>query len=77
MSKKATTSAALAAQIEALQKQLAETKRAEAEAADQELLRLAHKAGLRDEFIRLARERIGPQRGGPNRVPLNKTGDVA
>ena len=59
MSKKANTSAEIAAQIEALQKQLAETRRAEAEAADQELLRLVHKAGMRDEIIRLARERIG------------------
>lgn len=62
MSKKATTSAEIAAQIEALQKQLAEARRAEAEAADQELLRLVHKAGIRDEFIRIAREAVKQRR---------------
>jgi hypothetical protein len=46
-----------------LQRQLEAAKQAESEAADQELLRLVHKADIRGEMIELARKKLDQLRG--------------
>jgi len=46
-----------------LQRQLEAAKQAESEAADQELLRLVRKAGIRDEMIATARRKVDQMRG--------------
>lgn len=56
--KKSTKSAKLAEKIAAMQRELEETQRAESEAADRELIRLAHRAGIRDELMDDCRRRI-------------------
>lgn len=48
----------IAAKIEAMQAELASAKQAESEAADRELLRLAHKAGIRDKLLDQARRTL-------------------
>ncbi len=57
-----TKSAAIEAKLAEIRKALEEAKREEAEAADRELLRLAHRAGLVEELTRIARQRVEQQR---------------
>jgi len=51
-----------------LQRQLEAAKQAESEAADQELLRLVRKAGIRDEIIATARRKVDQMRGNKRRA---------
>ena len=51
-----------------LQRQLEAAKQAEREAADQELLRLVRKAGIRDEMIVTARRKVDQMRGNKRRA---------
>lgn len=62
MAKKKLTAQQIEARISALQAELATTRRAEADAADQDLLRLVHRAGMLDEVTALARQRIEQHR---------------
>ena len=54
--------------IAELQRQLEAAKQAESEAADQELLRLVRKAGIRDEIIATARRKVDQMRGNKRRA---------
>ena len=57
-----------------LQRQLEAAKQAESEAADQELLRLVRKAGIRDEIIATARRKwCGHTRWDPAFLPAAST----
>lgn len=57
-----TKSQAIAEKIAALNAELESVKQAESEAADRELLRLVHKAGIRARMIEYAHEQIDQQR---------------
>jgi len=52
----------IAEKIADLQRQLEAAKQAESDAADQELLRLVHKANIRGEMIDLARRKLDQMR---------------
>lgn len=52
----------LAKKIEAMKAELAAAQQAESEAADQELLKLIHKADCRDEVVSFVRKLIDQQR---------------
>lgn len=66
MSKKP-KSASIEAKLAEIKKQLEEARREESEAADRELLRLAHRAGIVDELTQIAHRRIEQQRGARQR----------
>ena len=53
----------IAEKIADLQRQLEAAQQAESDAADQELLRLVRKAGIRGEMIELARRKLDQVRG--------------
>lgn len=55
-------SESIAAKIEAMQAELAAARRAESDAADRELLQLAHKAGIRDKLLDQARRTLDQQK---------------
>lgn len=57
-----TKSASIEAKMAEMRKALEDARREEAEAADRELLRLAHRAGLVEELTRIARQRVEQQR---------------
>lgn len=61
MSKKP-KSASIEAKLAEIKKQLEEARREESEAADRELLRLAHRAGIVDELTQVATRRVEQQR---------------
>jgi len=61
MSKKS-KSEAIEAKLAEMRKQLDDARREEAEAADRELLRLAHRAGCVDELTQIATRRVEQQR---------------
>lgn len=52
----------LADKIKALNAELEAAKAAESETADRELLKLVHKAGIRDQMIQFARKTLDQQR---------------
>jgi len=61
MSKK-TKTASIEAKLAEMKKQLEEARREESEAADRELLRLAHRAGIVGELTQVATRRVEQQR---------------
>jgi len=70
---KKTKSEAIEAKLAEMKRQLEEARREESGAADRELLRLAHRAGMVDELTKIAIRRVDQQRGA--RAQRKEAGD--